>query len=256
MNVLVAENSLHERGALDPTERLDPSRIPHHVAIIMDGNRRWARKRGLPSMLGHRAGAVNLIRMVKSAADFGIKVLTVYAFSTENWKNRTSVEVDGLMHLLKNFLKQEREGMIAQGVRLQTIGDLSRFPDDVLRELEESRQATSHCSRIELVLALNYGGRDDIRRAAISLLEDYDAGKIAKEEISEEIFGRYLDTSAWKDPDLFIRTSGERRISNFLLWQLSYAEVYITEVLWPDFDEKQLLLALEDYQQRERRLGG
>lgn len=252
MNVLVAENTSLTQ---ESDTRLDPSRIPHHVAIMMDGNRRWARKRGLPSMLGHRAGAENLIRMVKAAADLGIKVLTVYTFSTENW-NRSPAEVDGLMHLLASYLKEQREEMIAEGVRLQTIGDLSRFPPNVLHELEESFQATSHCNRIELVLALNYGGRDDIRRAAIALLEDFEAGKIAKEDISEEVFAGYLDTSAWKDPDMVIRPGGERRISNFLLWQLSYAEVYITDVLWPDFDAQQLLLALEDYQTRERRLGG
>ena len=146
--------------------------------------------------------------------------------------------------------------MEEQGVRLQTIGDLSRFPKDVLEELEETRRATSHCNRIDLVLALNYGGRDEIRRAAIALLDDFAKGKISKESISEEIFASYLDTSKWDDPDLLIRTSGEWRISNFLLWQLSYTEVYITDVLWPDFDERQLLLALEDYQQREKRLGG
>lgn len=257
MNALAAENSclLQKDFASDLFHRLDPTRIPYHVAVIMDGNRRWARKRGLPSLFGHRAGATNLNRIVQAAADFGVKVLTVYSFSTENW-NRSSAEIQALFHIIKTYLRNKREEMIAQGVRLQTIGDLSRFPEDVLQELEESRRATSHCTRIELVLALNYGGRDDIRRAAIALLEDFSKGKITKEAISEEIFAGYLDTSAWGDPDLFIRTSGEWRISNFLLWQLSYAEVYITDVLWPDFDERQLLLALEDYQQREKRLGG
>lgn len=257
MNAVVLDNtSLLEKAFVsEGSNRLDPSRIPHHVAIIMDGNRRWARKRGLPALFGHRAGEANLKRIVNAAADYGIKVLTVYAFSTENW-NRSAAEVQGLMHILKTYLRNEREEMIAQGVRLQTIGDLSRFPKEVLDELEESRRATAHCTHIELVLALNYGGRDDIRRAAIALLDDVASGKIEKEAISEEIFASYLDTSAWGDPDLFIRTSGEWRISNFLLWQLSYTEVYITDVLWPDFDERQLLLALVDFQQRDRRLGG
>jgi undecaprenyl diphosphate synthase len=258
MKALVAENSSLQQKDFLPglPRRLDPSRVPHHVALIMDGNRRWAQKRGLPVIFGHRAGAANLNKIVKAAADLGVKVLTVYAFSTENWKNRSSLEVHGLMQLFRDYLLDQRDEMIAHGVRLQSIGDLSRFPKDVLHELEESRQATSHCTRIELVLALNYGGRDDIRRAAIALLEDFAAGKIAKDKISEEVFARYLDTSKWMDPVLFIRPGGERRLSNFLLWQLSYAEVYVSDILWPDFDERQLLLALEDYQQRERRLGG
>jgi len=256
MNVLIAENPplTQEDFASDLFQRLDPANIPRHIAIIMDGNRRWARKRGMPAFFGHRAGASNLHRIVQAAANAGIKVVTVYSFSTENW-NRSAAEVYGLFHIFKIYLRQKREEMIAQGVRLQAIGDLSRLPKDVLLEVEEARKATSHCCRIELVLALNYGGRDDIRRAAISLLEDFTKGKIAKEAVSEEMFASYLDTASWGDPDLFIRTSGEWRISNFLLWQLSYSEVYITDVLWPDFDERQLLLALEDYQQRERRLG-
>lgn len=257
MNAIAADNvSLLQKDDISNlVHRLDPDRIPHHVAIIMDGNRRWARKRGLPALFGHRAGEANLKKIVKAAADFGIKVITVYAFSTENW-NRSAAEVQGLMQILKTYLRNEKDEMIAQGVRLQSIGDLSRFPDEVLHELEETRRATAHCTRIELVLALNYGGRDDIRRAAVALLSDFAQGKVDKEAVSEELFASYLDTSAWGDPDLFIRTSGEWRISNFLLWQLSYAEVYITDVLWPDFDERQLLLALEDFQSRDRRLGG
>lgn len=257
MNAIAAENvSLLQKDSLASyIARLDPDRIPRHVSIMMDGNRRWARKRGLPALFGHRAGEANLKKIVQAAADFGIKVLTVYAFSTENW-NRSAAEVQGLMLIMKTFLRAEREEMIAQGVRLQTIGDLSRFPKDVRDELEESRRATAHCTRIELVLALNYGGRDEIRRAAIALLDDFEKGKIDKNAVSETLFASYLDTSRFGDPELYIRTSGERRISNFLLWQVSYAEVYITDVLWPDFDERQLFLALEDYQSRDRRLGG
>ncbi len=256
MNLLIAETprSSSEGYTSNFFERLDPANIPRHVAIIMDGNRRWARKKGLPTFFGHRAGAANLHKIVQTAANVGIKVMTVYSFSTENW-NRSTAEIYGLFHLIKMYLRYKREEMIAEGVRLQAIGDLTRLPKDVLIELEETRKATSHCSRIELVLALNYGGRDDIRRAAISMMEDFAKGKIAKETVSEQTFANYLDTAPWGDPELFIRTSGEWRISNFLLWQLSYTEVYISDVLWPDFDEKQLFLALEDYQQRERRLG-
>lgn len=230
-------------------------RIPRHISIMMDGNRRWARRRGLPSFFGHRAGAANLTKIVEAAADFGVKALTVYSFSTENW-NRSTAEIEALFHIMKVYLRNKRREMVDQGVRLQTIGDLSKFPEDLLEELEASREATKNGTRIELILALNYGGRDDIRRAAVALIEDYEKGKIAKEDISEDMFASYLDTSPWGDPDLFIRTSGEWRISNFLLWQVSYAEVYITDVLWPDFDERQLLLAIQDYQKREKRFGG
>ena len=257
MDVLVAENiSIHEKEDLSHhAQGLDPSRKPHHIAIIMDGNRRWAHNKGLPAIFGHRAGATNLNKIAKAAADWGVKILTVYAYSTENWNRRTPLETHAMMELFKQSLIDQREEMLTYGVRLQSIGDLRCFPRDVLQELELSCRMTRQCDRIELVLALYYGGRDDIRRAAIALLDDYVLGKVARDDISEEVFARYLDTSRWPDPTLFIRTSGEHRLSNFLLWQLSYAEVYISDILWPDFDERQLLLALEDYQQRERRLG-
>ena len=233
---------------------LDPSRVPQHIAIIMDGNRRWAKQHGLPLMMGHAQGVTTLINVVQAAKELGVKVLTVYAFSTENWR-RSSFEIETLMQLFKNYLREHRESMRQQGVRLETIGDLQRLPKDLIRELELSKEATKECSNIELVLALNYGGRDDICRAAQAILNDYASGKLNDKNLTETIFANYLDTARWNDPELFIRTSGEKRLSNFLLWQLSYSEVYITDVLWPDFDRKELLYAILDFQQRNRRRG-
>lgn len=234
---------------------LDPLKIPHHVAIIMDGNRRWAKRQDLPPIMGHWKGAEALTRIVRSASELGIKALTVYSFSTENW-NRGSEEIDALMHLFKVFLEKERDAMVRDGVRLHAIGDLAGLPSFVTSELELSKSFTAHCDKIDLVLAINYGGRDDIRRAFLAMMEDFDEGKLLKEQISEKVISQYLDTAKWPDPELFIRTSGERRQSNFLLWQLCYSEFYHTDVLWPDFDEHDLLLAVREHQLRNRRLGG
>lgn len=230
-------------------------KIPHHVAIIMDGNRRWAKQRGLPVMAGHWKGAEALTHIIPIASALGIKVLTVYAFSTENW-GRSEDEVEALMDLFKIYLLRQKSQMIQEGVRLATIGDLSRLPLSVLETVEECKAATAGGTKIDLVLALNYGGRDDIRRATLAILEDCQKGKLTKEALSEEVFSTYLDTAEWGDPELLIRTSGEQRLSNFLLWQISYSEVYITDVLWPEFREQDLVRALKEYQQRERRLGG
>lgn len=234
---------------------LDPGRIPRHVAIIMDGNRRWAKKQGLSPMVGHWKGAEALTRIVRAASEMGIKTLTVYAFSTENW-SRSEEEVDALMHLFKVYLEKQRKPMIREGVRLEAIGDLQRLPPLVRRELDLSRACTAHCKKIDLVLAINYGGRDDIRRAFLAMVEDFEKGRLFKEQISEPLISQYLDTARWPDPDLLIRTSGEHRQSNFLLWQLSYSEFYYTDVLWPDFDEHEFLQAVRHIQQRERRIGG
>ena len=234
----------------DFNERL----APRHVAIIMDGNRRWAKRHSLSPIMGHWKGADTLTNIVTAAKSLGVKVLTVFAFSTENW-TRAEEEVEGLMQLFKNYLLQQRESMIEKGIKLDAIGDLSRFPADVKETLEESKRATAHCTQIELVLAMNYGGRNDILRATRALVEDAGKGKLEHEEITEQLFSRYLDTAKWEDPQLLIRTSGENRISNFLLWQLSYAEVYISEVLWPDFNEGNLLEAVLEYQKRGRRWG-
>ncbi len=233
---------------------LDRSKIPHHIAIIMDGNRRWAKRHGLPVMIGHGKGVATLIKIVQAAKELGVKVLTVYAFSTENW-HRSPFEVEALMHLFKNYLRSHREDMMRNGVRLDTIGDLHRLPQDLLEELHLSKEATKGCDAIDLILALNYGGRDDICRATKAILEDYSNGKLANLDVTEAVFANYLDTARWRDPELFIRTSGEKRLSNFLLWQLSYSEVYITDILWPDFDSKELFHAILDFQQRNRRWG-
>lgn len=234
---------------------LDLSKIPHHVAIIMDGNRRWAKRQGLPAIMGHWKGAETLMKIVRSASELGIKALTVYSFSTENW-NRDKEEIDALMHVFKVYLEKERQHMADEGVRLEAIGDLDGLPSFVLRELELSKAATAHCNKIDLVLAINYGGRDDIRRAFLTMMEDCEKGILTKDQVSEKMIGQYLYTAKWPDPEIFIRTSGEQRLSNFLLWQLCYSEFYHTDVLWPEFDEHDLLQAVREYQLRQRRLGG
>ncbi|MBI3236949.1 MAG: di-trans,poly-cis-decaprenylcistransferase [Chlamydiales bacterium] len=235
--------------------QIDLSRVPSHVAIIMDGNRRWAVLRGLPPMMGHWKGAETLTDIVRAASDLGIKVLTVFAFSTENW-GRSKKEVEALLFLFHRYLIKQKKMMIKEGVRLGSIGDMQKFPPSLIKTLESTKEATSMGDKIELILALNYGGRDDIRRAVVSMVEDHKKNKLSLNEITEEKISRYLDTSEWPDPDILIRTSGEKRQSNFLLWQLCYSEFYHTDVLWPDFGPLDLLLAVQEYQKREKRLGG
>lgn len=255
----VCEKSLSEEAIQIYSEEeissLIPEKMPVHIAIIMDGNRRWAKKQGLPPILGHWKGADTLTRIVRAASELGIKVLTVYAFSKENWQ-RSKEEVDALMHIYKTYLESQREPMMREGVRLSTIGDLSGLPQSVVEALEISGSITAHCNKIELVMAFNYGGRDDIRRAFVSMMEDCERGKLSKHQVTESLIGKYLDTAQYPDPEILIRTSGEKRQSNFLLWQLSYSEFYHTEVLWPDFDERELLKAVCEYQKRNRRFGG
>ena len=234
--------------------KLDPHRIPNHVAIIMDGNRRWAKKKGVPAIVGHWNGAEALSKIVENAAALGVKVLTVYAFSTENWK-RPSDEVDSLMRLFQMYLNGNKDRMIQEGVRLATIGDIRQLCPEVRQTLADVKKATAGGDRIDLVIAVNYGARDNIRRATASIVEDCLSGRVNKEDISEALISRYLDTAPWGDPELLIRTSGERRLSNFLLWEVSYAEVYTTDALWPDFNEQELIKAIVEYQKRERRTG-
>ncbi|MBS0603705.1 MAG: di-trans,poly-cis-decaprenylcistransferase [Verrucomicrobia bacterium] len=259
MNTLIApEVESEEKEILytpDDLALLDPSKIPSHVAIIMDGNRRWAKRQGLPTMMGHWKGAETLTKIVRAASELGIKTLTVYSFSTENW-GRAKEEVDALMHLFKVYLEKQREPMLREGVRLDAIGDLKRLPPFVLHELERSRSYTAQGKKIDLVLAMNYGGRDDIRRAFVAMMGDFEKGKLSRDQVSEQLISQYLDTAKWPDPELLIRTSGERRQSNFLLWQLCYSEFYHTDVLWPDFDQHDLLQAVREHQLRQRRLGG
>lgn len=233
---------------------LDPKRVPHHVAIIMDGNRRWAKNNGYLSIFGHQKGADVLQEIVEFASGIGVKILTVYSFSTENWK-RSKEEIDSLFSLFSSVLHRQSPRMVEQGVRLQTIGDLTRLPMHLQETLAEVKIKTNSCSNIELVLALNYGSRDEIRRAVTNLCQQCVEGKLSAEGISEKTISSYLDTALWPDPDLLIRTSGEVRLSNFLLWQLSYSEIYITDTLWPDFSTSNFLDAIKNYQKRERRLG-
>lgn len=235
--------------------KIDPANIPKHVAIIMDGNRRWAKQNGLPPVMGHWEGAEGLNAIVKGAAQIGIKTLTVYSFSTEN-KSRGHAEVQSLMEIFELYLHKKRDLMVEEGVHLDAIGDLTALPQTVQDAFNLTKKATEHCDKINLVLALNYGGRDEIRRAFSKLLALNEQHKLNPEDLTEDLIARQLDTFPFGDPDLLIRTSGECRVSNFLLWQISYTEIYMTDVLWPDFIPHHLLEAVMDYQTRDRRKGG
>ncbi|MBI3508951.1 MAG: di-trans,poly-cis-decaprenylcistransferase [Chlamydiia bacterium] len=234
---------------------LDPHKIPKHIAIIMDGNRRWARQKNLPAMMGHWEGAEALIDIVRSASDLGVKAVTVYAFSTENWA-RPEEEIEALMDIFELYLNRKKENMILNGICLNSIGDISRLPKRVQEALHQTKEATKHCDKIQLVIAFNYGGRDEIRRAMTKILDIHRQTPLENSDITEELIARHLDTFRWGDPDLLIRTSGELRLSNFLLWQLCYTEIFVTDVLWPDFSRKELLQAVLAYQTRDRRRGG
>ncbi|MCB1107185.1 MAG: di-trans,poly-cis-decaprenylcistransferase [Chlamydiia bacterium] len=234
---------------------IDVHSVPRHVAIVMDGNRRWARRKGKPSEMGHWYGAERLDLVVRAASELGIKALTVYSFSTENW-GRPSHEVEILMQLLEAYLINKRETLVKEGVRLHAIGDPSLLPASVKKALDETIQATKNNSRIDLILALNYGGRDEVRRAILKMHEASKRGELKWEELTERLISSYLDTARWPDPELLIRPSGEFRMSNFLIWQSSYSEIYVTDTLWPDFSEKDLLKAIIEFQKRSRRFGG
>ena len=236
-------------------EELASNNFPKHVAIMMDGNRRWAKKNKLPVFWGHKEGAQTLIKIVRAASKMGVKILTVYAFSTENW-TRSKAEVGVLMNLLHFYLMNQKKTMIEEGVRLDTIGDIAKLPKRLQNVLAATKEATKEGKEIDLVLALNYGGRDEIVRSCTRICEDVKKNILSIKAIDEETFANYLDTHFIPDPDLVIRTSGEKRISNFLLWQISYSELVFTDVLWPDFKEEDLKNAIIQYQKRERRLGG
>jgi undecaprenyl diphosphate synthase len=234
---------------------ITPKNIPQHVAIIMDGNGRWAKRRGLPRLAGHRAGAKTVDKITSEARKTGIKVLTLYAFSTENWK-RPKEEITGLFGLLEKYLGKEKGRLTKNGIRLNVIGDISALPGTTRRKIEEVMKATKGNDAMVLNIALNYGARDEILRAVRDIAEDVGAGRLKASEIDEEIFSNRLYTKGLPDPDLLIRTSGEYRVSNFLLWQISYAELYITDKLWPDFQAEDFRHAIKEYQNRERRYGG
>lgn len=230
------------------------TRGPAHVAIIMDGNGRWAKQRGLPRTVGHRQGVESVRAIVSAAPELGIKILTLYAFSTENWK-RPALEVQALMGLLKSFLQSELAALHQNGVQVRYIGQSGRLPVEVRRILEQAVTQTADNQGLILNLALSYGGRAEITEAARRLAEECRNGRLQPEEITEELLAARLDTAGLPDPDLLVRTGGESRLSNFLLWQLSYAEIYITDTLWPDFRKEQLQVALDDFRGRQRRFG-
>ncbi len=242
---------------LSPTDRwpeLDPNRLPRHIAIIMDGNGRWAKLRGLPRLKGHHEGAASVKEVVRACRRLGIEALTLYAFSTENW-GRPKTEVTGLMELLKRFLKGEEKEMQERGIRLATIGQTDRLPAGVARLLKKVMASTAAGREMVLTLALSYGGRDEIATAARKLAAECLAGKIKPEDIDEAAFSARLMTAELPEVDLLIRTSGELRLSNFLLWQSAYAEFVFTPTLWPDFREKELVEAVIQFQGRQRRFG-
>jgi undecaprenyl diphosphate synthase len=235
-------------------EEIDKGKFPRHIAIIMDGNGRWAKKKFLNRISGHIKG-VNAVREVVTACrELGIRVLTLYAFSIENWR-RPEDEVNALMGLLKEYLQKECEEMVQNNIRLNAIGRIEDLPSDVQNTLRETMKKTELCHGMTLNLALSYGGRSEILHAVQGIISDLQKGKIEPEEITIQRFSQYLWTHGIPDPDLLIRTSGELRISNFLLWQVAYAELYVTDTLWPDFDREELLKAIADYQSRERRFG-
>jgi len=232
----------------------DLKTIPRHIAIIMDGNGRWAKERGLPRTEGHRRGSESVRKVVEACGELGVEFLTLYAFSSENWK-RPKREVEALMRLLQQFLKSKTPEMMKQNVRLQAIGRLHDLPAECQAELHRSITKTAENTGLTLILALSYGGREEIIDGVKSLLESVERGHLDKAMIDGEVFSKHLYTRYYPDPDLLIRTSGELRLSNFLLWQLSYTEFYVTEKLWPDFGREELIQALIDYGRRHRRFG-
>jgi undecaprenyl diphosphate synthase len=239
-------------GAVGPA---GGSRVPRHVAIIMDGNGRWAKQRGLPRAAGHRAGAEAVRRTLQAAADHGIEVLTIYAFSSENWR-RSPEEIADLTALMRFYLERELKTLEREGVRLELIGDYSAFAPQLVERLEKAVERTAANHRLTLVIALNYGSRAEIASGAKALAKKVKAGEIEPDEIDEQAIANELQTRGLPELDLLIRTSGEMRLSNFLLWQAAYAELVFLDLLWPDFDETALAGALDHFARRQRRFGG
>jgi undecaprenyl diphosphate synthase len=236
------------------TDNIDKSRIPQHVAVIMDGNGRWAKKKGALRIFGHQNAVKSVRDTIEASAELGVKYITLYAFSTENW-SRPKEEVNALMELLVSSLRSEVNELHKNNIRLTTIGNMADLPEICQRQISESKEITAKNTGLTLVLALSYSGRWEIIEAIKKISEDSKKGLIESSEINEELIGSYLSTKDIPDPELLIRTSGEMRISNFLLWQIAYSEIYITEVLWPDFRKKHFYEAILDYQKRERRFG-
>jgi len=235
-------------------DKIDKNKLPKHIAIIMDGNGRWAKNRGTQRIFGHKNGVSAVRAAIEASAELGVKYLTLYAFSTENW-NRPKVEVEALMSLLINTINTETKTLIKNNISLKTIGDIESLPGAVRKKLNEVIHKTSTCTGLTVILALSYSSRWEIVDAAKRLLKDSLKGVVDSKDINEEMFASYLTTAGIPDPELMIRTSGEYRISNFLMWQLAYTELYFTTTLWPDFDKEELYKAIIDYQKRERRFG-
>tara|TARA_B100000029_G_scaffold9066_1_gene9648 strand:- start:6872 stop:7621 length:750 start_codon:yes stop_codon:yes gene_type:complete len=233
---------------------IDKNNIPDHIAIIMDGNGRWANNKNLPRIIGHRSGVKTVKNITELCGSLGVKILTLYTFSSENW-NRPKNEVKALMQLLLKTLKKEIQDLINNNVKLTTIGDLSIFPDEIKQEIVENCSLTKNNTGLNLNLALNYGGRQEIIFAIKLLFDSIKSGKIVKNQINESLISSLIYTSNLPDPDLLIRTGGEFRISNFLLWQIAYTEIHITDLYWPEFKNSDLLKAIADFQSRERRFG-
>lgn len=229
--------------------------IPQHVAIILDGNGRWAKSKGLPRNMGHKAGAKNVETIARVAGEMGIKYLTFYAFSTENW-NRPDSEVEALMKLLENYLQNCIKTADKNNLQVRIIGDVTRLTPAFQQKIKDLEEKSSRNDGLNLTIAINYGSRDEMIRSMKKMIADHDAGKLATEDINETVFSSYLDTAELPDPDLLIRTSGEQRLSNYLLWQLAYSEFYFTEVPWPDFNKEELEKAVLAYNKRDRRFGG
>ncbi len=229
--------------------------VPRHIAIILDGNGRWAKKKGMPRGYGHIKGCENLEKVCEYARELGVKYLTVFAFSTENWK-RSKEEVEGLMKLFRDYLKKCIKISKKWQMKVRVIGEISAFDSDIQDSVRALEEFSGQFEELHFQLALNYGSRDEIVRGVRNLLAKCQAGEISPEDITEESFGNYLDTAGLPDPDLLIRTSGELRLSNFLLWQLAYTEFYFTDVHWPDFNREELVKAIEQYNRRDRRYGG
>ena len=229
--------------------------IPQHVAIILDGNGRWAKSKGMPRTYGHKAGAKNVETIARVAGEMGIKYLTFYAFSTENW-NRPDSEVDALMKLLENYLQTCIKTADKNNLRVRVIGDITRLTPKFQQKIKELEEASAHYDGLNLTIAINYGSRDEMIRGMKKMIADHDAGKLALDDINDSVFSSYLDTAGLPDPDLMIRTSGEQRLSNYLLWQLAYSEFYFTEVPWPDFNKEELEKAVLAYNKRDRHFGG
>ena len=229
--------------------------MPAHIGIILDGNGRWAKKRGLPRSAGHRQGADTFGKIARHCREIGVKYLTVYAFSTENWK-RSADEVGALMQLFRFYLKRLLKIAKKNNVRVKMIGDRTRFDSDIIEGINRLEDETAANTGMTFVIAVNYGGRDEITRAVRHMMMDCQDGKLVPENVTEQTVASYLDTAGIPDPDLLIRTSGEIRLSNYLLWQLAYSEIYITDCLWPDFNRDELIKAIEQFNQRDRRFGG